>query len=561
MEKSAVYHISEHNYSYAVSEDTLNVRIKAKAGDFDTVLVHYKNLYDHTEKYYIKEMTPILNDGISVMYEAGITVKEKHFKYYFELRTPDNIVFYTADGFLDKVAEGNCFYFPVINPDEIFKLPKWAEGAIIYQIIIDRFYDGNKNNNPPKVKKPYELPDRNTYYGGDFEGIIEKLDYIESLGTKIIYLSPVFLSPTYHKYDVKDYYKIEDIYGGEDGLKALINESHKKGIKIVLDAVFNHCSSENKIFQDVIKNGEKSIYKDWFFIESFPVDTVKCNYDTFAGEVPTMPRFNTANPEVIDYLTDVALYWTKELNLDGWRLDVSDEVSHTLWQEFRRKLKAYNSDVLIIGEVWNHASKWLQGNEFDTVTNYKYRKWILDFANNEINSQVFWEKLNSNKMLYKTPLNNYMVNLAGSHDTIRSATYLKDDNTHTLVMLLTMAMDGIPLIYYGDELAMQGDEDPDNRRAMNWDLLNSKCLKAIKELGQMRKNNPVLSKGIIESIPSADRVIAFKRIYDGKSLTVVANFGIENTTVSGNFYEILAGEGKITDKGIQVGKKQFVIVR
>lgn len=561
MEKSAVYHISEHNYSYAVSEDTLNVRIKAKSGDFDTVFVHYKNLYDHTEKYYVKEMTPVLNDGISVMYEAGITVKEKHFKYYFELRTPDNIVFYTADGFLDNVVEGNCFYFPVINSDEIINLPKWAEGAIIYQIIIDRFYDGNKNNNPPKVKKPYELPDRNTYYGGDFEGIIKKLDYIESLGTKIIYLSPVFLSPTYHKYDVKDYYKIEDIYGGEDGLKALINESHKKGIKIVLDAVFNHCSSENKIFQDVIKNGEKSEYKDWFFIESYPVDTVKCNYDTFAGEVPTMPRFNTANPEVIDYLTEVALFWTKELNLDGWRLDVSDEVSHTLWQEFRRKLKAYNSDVLIIGEVWNHASKWLQGNEFDTVTNYKYRKWILDFANNEINSQVFWEKLNSNKMLYKTPLNNYMVNLVGSHDTVRSATYLKDDNAHTLVMLLTLAMDGIPLIYYGDELAMQGDEDPDNRRAMNWDLLNSKSLKAIKELGQLRKNNSVLSKGNLESIPSVDRVIAFKRILDGKSLTVIANFGIESTTINGNFSEILTGEGKITDKGIQVDKKQFVVVR
>ena len=317
MEKSAVFHMSEHNYCYPVSADTLCVRLRVRSGDCVKVLVYFKNLYDHTNHYYVKEMELHLSDGINDLYETEITVKEKHFKYYFELHAGDEIYYYTADGFLDTVHESNCFYFPRINRDDLLSNPEWAEGEIIYQVLIDRFHDGDSSNNPPGVKPPGALPDRNTYYGGDFQGIIERLDYIESLGTRIIYLSPLFRSPTYHKYDVADYYRIEEIYGGEEGLLKLVQSAHARGMKIVLDAVFNHCSVENELFQDVIVRGDRSRYRDWFIIESFPVDPENGNYDTFAGRVPSMPRFDTCNREVIEYLVNVAVYWTEKLNIDG----------------------------------------------------------------------------------------------------------------------------------------------------------------------------------------------------------------------------------------------------
>src|SRR5690554_1844633 len=340
-----ITHLSEHIYAYAIGKDKLNVRIKVRKNSFDKILVKYKNLYDHSDNIFEKEMNLLLEDKDYSLYESTIHVKESRFKYYFELYNGNKIIAYTADGIMKKPTKENFFYYPVINYDDILSLPKWAEGEIIYQVIIDRFYDGCLENNPENVKSVMELPDRNTYYGGDFYGIIEKLDYIKSLGAKIIYLSPVFLSPTYHKYDIKDYYKIEKVYGGEEGLKALVDKAHEKGLKIVLDCVYNHCSVENDLFKDVIKNEKKSKYKDWFYIEDFPIDTKKGNYDTFGGLVPSMPRFNTANIEVINYLVDAAVYWTRKLNIDGWRLDVCDEVSQRLWREFHRKLKEINPEI------------------------------------------------------------------------------------------------------------------------------------------------------------------------------------------------------------------------
>lgn len=562
MEKSAVFHMSEHNYCYPVSADTLSVRLRVRSGDCEKALVYFKNLYDHSDHYYVKEMQLILSDSINDIYETGITVKEKHFKYYFELHTRDRIFHYTADGFIDIVHESNCFYYPRINRDDVLAHPGWAEGEIIYQVLIDRFHDGDPGNNPPGVKPPRTLPDRNTYYGGDFQGLIERLDHIESLGTRIIYLSPLFRSPSYHKYDVADYYRVEQIYGGEEGLLELVEAAHARGLKIVLDAVFNHCSVENELFQDVIARGGGSRYRDWFLIESFPVDLASGNYDTFAGQVPSMPRFDTCNPGVIDYLVNVAVHWTEKLNIDGWRLDVADEVSHTLWKEFRKALKSLKRDILIIGEVWNHASRWLQGDEFDTVTNYKFRKWLLDFARGDIDAAALWNRLEANKMLYKTPYHNYLVNLIGSHDTARSATCLQDDRLHYLALLTMLAMDGMPLIYYGDEIAMPGAEDPDNRRAMQWDQTGGGDLELIRQLGTLRKNSVLLRKGRLRRLPGAGRVLAFDRYLDDESVTVVANFSDKDIRYAGRYSEILTGRGSLTrNNDLHIDPYSLVIAR
>lgn len=562
MKESTICHISDNYYAYAVGKDTLKVRLKACSEKISGVVVRYKNLYNHTDEFFIKEMEEIVCDGVYTLYEAEITVKERHFKYYFEIKTENGISLYTADGIIEKLHESNCFYYPVINDDEIIILPKWAEGGIIYQVITDRFFDGDKSNNPAEVKSAKILPDRNTYYGGDYKGIIEKLDYIKSLGADMIYISPPFDSPTYHKYDVRDYYKIEKVYGGKKALKELVEKAHEKDMKIILDAVFNHCSIENKLFKDVIKKGKDSKYADWFIIDSFPVNTEKCNYDTFGGLVPSMPRFNTSNEEVIEYLTEVAVYWTKELDIDGWRLDVADEVSHSLWRVFRKKLKTIQKDCLLIGEVWNQALKWLWGDEFDTVTNYKYRKWMMDFVSGEIDSDTLWNKLQSNKMLYRTPVCNYLINLIGSHDTVRSATFFDDDKLHTLLIVSTLLLDGIPLIYYGDEIAMRGAEDPDNRRAMQWDFIkDNAALEAVREAGTLRQSSDVLKKGKTKRIASGERVLAFSRESESEKLTVIVNFGNENIKIKGNYEEIKAGEGILTKDGIQVAGREYAVVK
>lgn len=561
MKESSLCHISDNYYAYAVGSDALRIRLKCSE-KISRAVVYYKNLYNHTDEFFKEEMEAVLYDGVYTLYEAEIQLKERHFKYYFEISAKDGIYIYTADGILENLHESNCFYYPVINDDDILALPTWAEGGLIYQIITDRFFDGDKSNNPPGVKSADALPDRNTYYGGDYKGIIEKLDYIESLGAEMIYLSPAFDSPSYHKYDIRDYYKIEEIYGGKEGLKELIFKAHEKNIKLILDAVFNHCSVENELFQDVIKNGKASKYADWFIVENFPVDTENCNYDTFGGLVPCMPRFNTSNQEVIEYLTENAVFWTKELNADGWRLDVADEVSHSLWRALRRKLKTVNPDILLIGEVWNQAPKWLSGDEFDTVTNYKYRKWMLDFTRGLISADTLWDKLQSNKMLYRTPLFNFLINLVGSHDTVRSAALIGDDGLHALLLAATLLLDGMPLIYYGDEIAMKGAEDPDNRRAMQWaDTKDNPTLKAVCEIGALRRASDILKRGKTERLYCGERVLAFKREFKGEKLTAIVNFSDKKIKIKGDFKALAAGEGRIAKGGIEIEGRKYAVAK
>lgn len=549
--KASIQHISEHNFAYAIKHDTLNIRLKVE-NIFDKVVIYYKNVYDHSMKIKKKAMDIILTDDVFALYETFIQVKERHFKYYFELHLGNEVFYYTADGLVLKAIPSNYFYYSMINQNDILVLPKWAEGKIIYQILVDRFFDGNPLNNPPHVKDISKLPDQNTYYGGDFEGIIEKLPYIASLGTKIIYLSPVFKSPTYHKYDIYDYETIEEIYGGEKQLKNLIDKAHQMKMKVILDAVFNHASIKHPFFQDVIEKGEKSIYHNWFWIESFPVNLEKCNYDTFASLVPSMPKWNTTNPEVIDYLVKISEKWVKKLSIDGWRLDVADEVATVFWQAFRSAMKAINPDIIIIGEVWNNATKWMQGDQMDTITNYKYRYWLINFLTTSLDSDTFWNKLNANKMLYKTPMHNYLVNLIGSHDTIRSLTYLKDKKIHFLALALMLTMDGMPLIYYGDEIGMEGDVDPDNRRAFQWNKINQEELKFIQTIGMLRSQSEVLQKGQIIPIKTKGKVIAFKRVLNKQSITVIVNFSKNIYKQKGTAKSLIFGNGSFQNNHLIV---------
>ena len=377
----------------------------------------------------------------------------------------------------------------------------------------------------------------------------------------MVYLSPVLKSPTYHKYDVADYYAVDDALGGNQALTAFVKQAHRLGLKVILDAVFNHCSDQNPLFEDVLVNGARSPYAKWFYLDSFPVSAEPCNYDTFAGAVPSMPRFDTSNPDVIEYLTNAALHWTNLLGLDGWRLDVADEVSHSLWRELRRKLKTANPDILIIGEVWNHASAWLRGDEFDTVTDYKLRSALIAFAKGQIDSGAFWRAAGANAMLYMTPQYPFLLSFAGTHDTPRIRTELGSDQLQVLILAAILTMEGIPLLYYGDELGMEGGEDPDNRRAMRWDLTDSPLACEIRALANFRAQSPALRRGSMEPVFTGDRALSFTRSYGEESCAVVINFGAEEARLSGKYREVLLGEAKLVENGVRVPTMRYAVVR
>lgn len=559
MNRAAVYHCSSFSYAYPVEKDVLCVRLLTQKDDVRKVKVHFRNLYEHMAPMTVVPMEKLFSDGLHDMYEARIQVKERRFKYLFEIES-DEQVFYTSDGFMEDWKENNCFFYPYSNMDEVLKMPKWAEGKFIYQVLVDRFRDGNPENNPEGCKGWEEIPDNMTYYGGDFEGLIQELPYLEKMGVDILYLSPVFASPTYHKYDIMDYYKIEDIYGGKEGLKKLVEEAHAKGIKVVLDGVFNHCSSKHPFFKDVMEKGQESAYCDWFCIYNYPVNEEKGNYESFGNLVPNMPRWNTVNPEVIDYLTETAVYWTNYLNIDGWRLDVADEVAHTFWKEFQRRLYLVREDILIIGEIWNHASQWMCGDEMHTVTNYKFRNAILAYAKGSIEEEEFWQQIDMVRELYKTPMHTFLVNLAGSHDVERIQNIFPDSKMVRAILMTVMTFQGMPLIYYGDEIGMTGDEDPDNRRAMQWNHMDKKLLETIRRIGMFRKGNAVLQKGNLKPIQNEQHLLAFSREYEGDKVEVYINFHDE-TVLLMNGQVLFAESAVCSETEARLEKGGMLIVR
>jgi len=550
MDKTAILHISSGNYCYPIGCDTLRVRIRVRRSETEKIILFYKNQYNHSPHFFQVEMPRLLEDQDFTYYESPIQIPEKHFKYYFQIYpNAGEPLYYASDGIVDEPKPENFFYYPAINKDQIWQLPDWAEGESIYQILVDRFFDGDPANNPPIVKPRHALPDRETYYGGDFAGIIQKMEYLKSLGVKIIYLSPIFQSPSYHKYDISDYYAIETIYGGKEGLKQLVKTAHKEGMKIVLDAVFNHCSSEHPFFQDVLSNQTQSPYCSWFRIDSFPVSLEKGNYDNFANEVPTMPKWETTNPEVIEYLTNQAVYWIREADIDGYRFDVADEISHRFWRALHEKIRHEKPEALLIGEIWNHACAWLNAAELDTVTNYKFRQYLLALLEEKITPDRFIHLIQRNKSLYQTPATHYLINLMGSHDTLRLATALNNEKKHYLALSLLYCFEGMPLLYYGDEIGLEGDVDPDNRRAMLWDQPESEAQAMFRHIAKFRSESMILKKGESTFLEGQPTSVQFLRTFDKESILVVANIGTTTLKIDQRQYSYLIGKAHIEKSG------------
>ncbi|MCX4286711.1 MAG: alpha amylase N-terminal ig-like domain-containing protein, partial [Clostridia bacterium] len=305
------------------------LRLRISRYDFpDGIRVIYGGKYSYATEREYAVMRRQYEDRLFAYYTVTLKLSDLRFVYVFEISCGDKVYYYSEDGLSEKfdfeLSYYNCFQFAYINECDIMKPVGWMKTAAFYQIFVDRFYMGNTQKDKSYINLKWgDIPDPKSFAGGDIKGVTEKLPYLCGLGINAIYLTPVFSSVSNHKYDISDYYEIDKNFGSKKDLKELIDSAHANGMKVVLDAVFNHCSERLSQFRDVVKNGRKSKYYDWFII----TNDEPLEYECFASCI-YMPKFNTSNPEVCKYLMDIAVYWIKEFDIDGWRLDVSDEVSH-----------------------------------------------------------------------------------------------------------------------------------------------------------------------------------------------------------------------------------------
>ncbi len=457
-----------------------------------------------------------------------------------------------------------------------FDTPAWVRDAIFYQIFPDRFCNGDRRTDPPGVEAWGSTPTFRNFMGGDLRGILDKLDYLDDLGVNALYLTPIFKSGSNHKYDTIDYFTVDPHFGDMALLRRLVKSCHKRGLRVVLDAVFNHCSHHHPHFLDVRKNGERSRYWDWFHVKKWPIpdsfakhkDALEW-YDCWWGYA-TLPKLNYANPAVEEYFLKVAQYWIREAGIDGWRLDVPNEVTQSFWPKFRRVVKKANPDAYIVGEIWEDASAWLTGDQFDAVMNYRFQKALLGFfAEETMDATTLDQTLRQLMLDYPEQATAVMLNLLGSHDTQRPMTAAKGDVASLKLMAtLQFTFEGAPCIYYGDEIGMEGGKDPDCRRCYPWDKPDRKkrgLFEYYRKLVAIRKANPALRSGTFHPlvIDNAREVYAFERRLPDNHCIVALNRSDEGHVIpvpaGKRITELLTGK-KVAGKRATVPARGAIIL-
>lgn len=407
-------------------------------------------------------------------------------------------------------------------------VPDWVKDVVFYQIFPERFANGDPTNDPHGVEPWGGTPKIRNYFGGDLKGIIDHLDYLQRLGITALYLNPINESSTNHKYHPRSYTKIDPHFGDDAAFKQLIDECHKRSIRIIIDGVFNHTGVDFFAFEDIKKNEQNSPYLKWYNVHSFPVGPIeKPNYECWWG-LGELPKLMTDNPEVRQHLFDATRHLMK-FGFDGWRLDVPNEISHDFWIEWRKLVKAENPDAYIVGEIWDDATPWLKGDQFDAVMNYRFQGGCVGFvALENITAFQFDSILQVQRSQYPGEVNSVLQNLIGSHDTERFLTLSKGDVSKLkLTAIIQMTYLGAPMIYYGDEIGMEGGKDPDCRRTMIWDTTkwNTDVFRWYQKLIAIRSAHPVFRRGTFETIlvDTVRNLFGFMREYGNDEAVVIVN--------------------------------------
>ena len=557
MIQEGILHRIDSEYAYPLDKETLVVRLRvSKRDNFKSVECLFNPAMRLIKTQQVVKMEIKYSDFDFNYYEARLHNKFPSFSYLFKIVDADNKVYFISDEGITNnydfaLSQVSAFRYAFINDDDLFKVNKKIEGRIFYQIFVDSFANGgygDKNH----ITRSWDSNDLEAFkdkkyhpvfLGGDLKGVLNKLDYLKDLGIGAVYLTPIFKAMTNHKYDTIDYFQIDNMFGDVELLKELVEEAHKRDILIFLDLVFNHTSYFHPFFQDVISKGKASPYYDFYMIDGDKPDLKLRNYMTFS-EGWLMPKLNGNNPKVRKYCSDVALYYLEKCNVDGYRLDVSNELPHSFWMEFKSRLKEKKEDIFLIGECWYNAYSFLSPYEWDSTMNYAFSFSAKEyFADRTLSTQNFVNKLNLELVRYREQTNRTLINLLDSHDVSRFYEYVKPNkDLYLLSELFLISFIGCPMVYYGDEIFMEGGNDPFNRRGMEWNskVFNSQEFELIKKIYALRKLN-AFKEGEMK-LSSFNELLLIERSKDNETFTIVINNSNEAKDFVPNGEVILSNE-------------------
>ncbi len=458
--------------------------------------------------------------------------------------------------------------------------PEWVKDAVFYQVFPDRFARSDRVEKPANLESWDSPPTSHGFKGGDLLGVAEHLDYLQDLGITAIYLNPVFQSASNHRYHTHDYYHVDPLLGGNAALRTLLDAARARGMRVVLDGVFNHASRGFFQFNHILECGAQSPYLDWFTVNGFPLhaydEEQPPNYDAWIG-LRALPKLNTDNPQVRAFIFDVAEHWIA-FGADGWRLDVPAEIDDdAFWQEFRRRVKGVNPDAYVVGEIWVEARRWLRGDQFDAVMNYIQTHAALRFfaartlapmwlggtypPPKPLKAPGFARAIEDMLALYDWSITTAQLNLLSSHDMPRFVTLAGGDQSALrLAMLFQMTMPGAPTVYYGDEIGLSGGYDPECRGPMPWDeqRWDAALRDYVRATIRLRHAHPALRRGTYRALLAKGELFAFERDYQGERLLVAFNTAQDESTLhlpvnpAPRLAEFAFGEGRVAVEGGKV---------
>lgn len=537
MKQDAVLHIPMSEYCCGLDERRIVYRLRCARDDLKHVTLFYADTACRVNPilFTAVPMEKILSDICHDYWQVIVESPYNRVYYYFQLDDGEQTTLYYSGLFTNQLAQDRSEYFklPFNHRADIARVPEWVRDAVVYNIFPDSFASGKcriAGTSQPRQFGGQTLRGR---LGGTLEGVTRNIDYLKNLGINCVYLNPIFAAGEYHKYDLLDYYHADPCFGGDGAFREMVEALHAANIRVIIDGVFNHCGWHFFAFEDVLKNQEKSPYKDWFYDLTFPVRRPETaeelpDYACFAYE-RMMPKLNTANPEVRKYFCDVGTYWVREYHIDGWRLDVASEVNDGFWRAFREAVKGVDPEALLIGEVWESAGHWLRGDMFDSTMNYDFRKHCRAFfAEKRIDAAEFSGRVTDMLMRYRLQMLPAQLNLLDSHDVSRFLSLCGGDTAgYRLAVLFMMCFVGMPTVFYGDELGVQGFREEEYRAPMPWEAGNLSLLAFFRKAIAMRHALAPLREGDFRvlSAETGSRVFCFRRSLGEDAVTVTVNAG------------------------------------
>lgn len=568
MKLDAILHTPMSEYCHGVDENHIVYRLRSAKGDLTSVTLYYGDTACRVTPilFTAVPMDRVAGDVYHDYWEVCVNSPYNRIYYYFELDDGQETKLYYGDVFTDRLADDRSQYFklPFNHRADIAQVPDWVHDAVVYNIFPDSFATSGKYISLHSSEMDYHGQTVQGKLGGTLWGVAENVNYLKDLGINCVYVNPIFAAGEYHKYDILDYFHVDPVFGGDEAFGEMVRTLHANGIRVIIDGVFNHCGWYFFAFDDVVRNQERSKYRDWFYHLEFPVERPETpetypTYACFAYE-RRMPKLNTANPEVRDYLCKVGRYWVETFGIDGWRLDVASEVDDGFWRAFRKAIKTVNPDALLIGEVWETANHWLQGDMFDSTMNYDFRKHCnLFFAEQSIDAANFAGRITHMLLRYKKQITPAQLNLLDSHDVSRFLSLCNGDiQRYKLAILFMMTFVGMPTIFYGDELGIQGLLEADYRQPMPWSGGDADLLAFFRKAIAMRYKLAPLRRGDFRMISAEQGSggIVYARSIGSWKVTVCINPGKTSAAIpdfAGTPYWAEGWEGgKITAGGFAV---------